>query len=742
MSTGIHGSQPTARVVDLQESPSHKGSAVRSRIGASAAPANERFPPIVRLGFLVEALLLGAYLVTSLGGWVDGAPSVWLALAVVGYLIPAALCVRAASGRKHRIPAVAFAVGGACWGAGFAVFFAVYEGRDPVPVPSIVDGLWMVWYGLVLVAMVVLAWPLLRANRLVVALDVLVGTLAAAALSAAFLYEPILRASAGEPAVIVTSLAYPTLDLAHLAIVLAVFAATGFRPGRAWLIVGAAMTAMLVGDVIYSVQASNGSYVWGTPLEVIWPGVQLALAYALWARGTAGRGTAEGNWRLVLPVAGAAVAVAVLVMGNLTPVPLVGTALAVGALMSAVALTAVSGLDIRRLRREVVTDPLTGLANHPRFHDVFASEVLAAQQEDGQVTILLGDLDGFKDINDRLGHAQGDEVLRQSARVLREVFGQRMIARLGNDEFGVVLPATGLDEALELAGRAAMRVAGLSAGLGISWGGACHPTDGPSPQLILVRADVALYEAKRALGRSQGQPVEADELQRRQLEAYARDVRTGYARERRKARDLDASYIATVRALAGAVEAKDDATGGHIHRVHDVGLLLAAAVCPEDLGDPQLAYAFLLHDIGKLKVPDSVLTKPGPLDDAEWELMRRHPEAGVAILEPIPFLGRALGVVRHHHERWDGTGYPSGLAGEEIPIWARVFAVVDTIDAITADRPYRKGRSYETALEEVIAQSGRQFDPACVAALVDLPADQIRPLLQPGADMVSAEVVA
>jgi HD-GYP domain-containing protein (c-di-GMP phosphodiesterase class II) len=126
--------------------------------------------------------------------------------------------------------------------------------------------------------------------------------------------------------------------------------------------------------------------------------------------------------------------------------------------------------------------------------------------------------------------------------------------------------------------------------------------------------------------------------------------------------------MATVKTLAAAVEAKDEYTGGHIQRVHALGLLLADVVIPDEARDPQFSYGLLLHDIGKLAVPDDVLNKPAALDEGEWDLIEQHPEQGAKILAPIPFLGRALDVVRHHHERWDGNGYPAGLRGEEIPI--------------------------------------------------------------------------
>ena len=220
--------------------------------------------------------------------------------------------------------------------------------------------------------------------------------------------------------------------------------------------------------------------------------------------------------------------------------------------------------------------------------------------------------------------------------------------------------------------------------------------------------------------------ISARRLEQAQLAAYAKDVRESFSRELRRARELERSYFHTVRALAAAVEAKDGYTGGHIQRVHALGLLLARTVAPEEADDPQLAYGFLLHDIGKLSVPDAVLKKPGPLTEKEWLLMRRHPEAGARILNAVPFLDRAVDVVRHHHERWDGRGYPGGLEEEGIPLWARIFAVADTVDAITSDRPYRKGRPLDQAVREIMARAGSQFDPDCANALADLDHGAVR----------------
>jgi putative nucleotidyltransferase with HDIG domain len=208
-------------------------------------------------------------------------------------------------------------------------------------------------------------------------------------------------------------------------------------------------------------------------------------------------------------------------------------------------------------------------------------------------------------------------------------------------------------------------------------------------------------------------------VRQRQLEHYAADLREIFKQERNRAQELRRSYKATVLALANAVEARDAYTGRHAQRVAAYGLRIAHAAGVEV--DPQVEFGFLLHDVGKVAVPDAILFKPGPLTPEERALMVKHPQIGSEILRHIDFLDEAKVVVRHHHERWDGDGYPDGLAGEDIPLQARVFAVADALDALTTDRPYRPACGWAEARQVIRAASGTQFDPAIVAAYETLP---------------------
>jgi ribonuclease P protein subunit RPR2 len=209
----------------------------------------------------------------------------------------------------------------------------------------------------------------------------------------------------------------------------------------------------------------------------------------------------------------------------------------------------------------------------------------------------------------------------------------------------------------------------------------------------------------------------------RQLERYAADLRETFKQERARSQELHSSYMATVRALSNAVEARDAYTGKHAERVTAYGLQICSAVGLELADDHALEFGFLLHDIGKVAIPDAILYKPGKLTEKERALMAQHPVIGAEIVRGIDFLAEATRVVRFHHERWDGTGYPDGLAGQEIPLEARVFAVADVLDALTTDRPYRPASTLATARGMIVEASGTQFDPQVVEAFIEIPDD-------------------
>ena len=211
-----------------------------------------------------------------------------------------------------------------------------------------------------------------------------------------------------------------------------------------------------------------------------------------------------------------------------------------------------------------------------------------------------------------------------------------------------------------------------------------------------------------------------------------------YRDAERRAEELHDSYLNTVSSLTAALEAKDDQTGNHAKRVRDFATIIARSYDASLLDDRSLAFGFLLHDVGKIGIPESILLKPGPLTAAEWAIMRRHPEMGAKILGNAEFLAPyGIDVVLSHHERWDGLGYPDGIGGEDIPLGARIFMVADTFDSITSDRPYRQAQSPDAAMDEIVRCSGSQFDPDVVEGFT-MAEQEIRWVLE--ADRAAAQI--
>jgi HD-GYP domain-containing protein (c-di-GMP phosphodiesterase class II) len=212
-----------------------------------------------------------------------------------------------------------------------------------------------------------------------------------------------------------------------------------------------------------------------------------------------------------------------------------------------------------------------------------------------------------------------------------------------------------------------------------------------------------------------------------QLIVFARELGELYRLERSRNAELELvlaslqdTYLATMKSLATVIEAKDQTTRGHLERTQVFGVALARRVEPELAESPTLGYGFFLHDIGKVGIPEHILCKAGPLTVDEWTVMRNHPIIGAQIVAPIAFLADTVELIRHHHERFDGTGYPDGLAAAAIPLGARVFAVADSFDAMTSDRPYRGSIGVDRALAELKDGSGSQFDPEIVRVFVDM----------------------
>jgi diguanylate cyclase (GGDEF)-like protein/putative nucleotidyltransferase with HDIG domain len=360
-------------------------------------------------------------------------------------------------------------------------------------------------------------------------------------------------------------------------------------------------------------------------------------------------------------------------------------------------------LQALRAVRLSLTDPLTGLGNHRHFHERLARELEHAIRYEKPLALCLVDVDDFKRINDRFGHPAGDRVLSQVAGRLRQS-GEAF--RLGGDEFAVLLPGYEESEALTAAESIIDRIGTLDFGhmgaITVSAGIALAPVHATERDELVQLVDSALYWAK--------------EYGKNQARIYRPDV-VELAELRRLATAGDrAARLHAAASLARAVDARDVYTGSHSQRVAQLAVRIATRIgLPrEELEFTRLAAS--LHDLGKLALPEDLLRKPAPLTEPERVVLQRHAEIGFRMLESLG-IDPVAEQVLHHHERWDGTGYPDRLAGAEIPLGARIIFVADAYDAMTSDRIYRHRRSEREALAEIMRCAGTQFDPTVVRAL-------------------------
>lgn len=224
-------------------------------------------------------------------------------------------------------------------------------------------------------------------------------------------------------------------------------------------------------------------------------------------------------------------------------------------------------------------------------------------------------------------------------------------------------------------------------------------------------------------------PADADELEglKRQLQLFAEDLREVTMAERARAEEAEAAvselrdaYLTMVKTLALVCEMRDNDTKDHLDRTYQYAMMLTRRVAPDLAQNAAIGYGYLLHDIGKVGIPDHILNKRAPLDEDEWAVMKTHPIIGWQLVQPIKVLGDAVKIVRSHHERWDGSGYPEGLVGDDIYLPARIFAVVDAFDAMTSERPYQRALPVHAALEEIESHAGTQFDPEVATEFTDL----------------------
>jgi diguanylate cyclase (GGDEF)-like protein len=352
-----------------------------------------------------------------------------------------------------------------------------------------------------------------------------------------------------------------------------------------------------------------------------------------------------------------------------------------------------------------LTDPISGLGNHRHFQQELERLLEEVEEDGGSVTLSLFDVDEFKAINDRHGHPVGDRILALVGEYLRDA-GHAF--RLGGDEFAVLLPGLDAHDGVAVARSIVERVGAAQleqvGELTVSAGVATYPVQGVGRDELIRLADSALYWAKED-GKNRARAYEPAFVELRQLQQLAEST------------DRAARYRAAA-SLAKAVDARDAYTGSHSERVGELAARISRRLGLDEAQVELTRLAASLHDLGKLAIPEEILRKPGTLNESECLVLQRHPQIGFRMLESLGVEPIAEWVL-HHHERWDGGGYPDRLRGEEIPLGARIIFVADAYDAMTSERVYRRPLSPDEALEELERCSGSQFDPAIVEAFSD-----------------------
>ena len=424
-----------------------------------------------------------------------------------------------------------------------------------------------------------------------------------------------------------------------------------------------------------------------------------------------------------------------------------------------------NALTFQKAQEQAITDGLTGVKTHRYLMETLSQEWKRSTRANRPFALVLMDLDRFKFVNDFYGHLEGDVVLQRVGHILEQNCRRSdVVARYGGDEFVILMPETTVEQARQLASKLRGWVASdpllRDKNITASFGIAGFPVHGSTPQELIQVADSSMYLSKHQGGNSVSSAEEGDSSDRKKwkkdvLEAYLgvtlkRLFSTGpeafeeiYRRLEQFTRSLTEqggdtqhglppAVVETVTSLALAIDAKDHYTQGHSQKVSAYAVMIAQALGMATTEVEEIRLAGLLHDIGKVGIPEVILNKSGPLNATEWETMKTHTRLGAKILEPLHTMNAIRDMVCHHHEFYDGTGYPDRLEGDKIPYGARVIAIADAYDTITSERTYKKARTPEDAFVELERCAANQFDPEMVRIFIETMRRSPRPTVEAG----------
>jgi diguanylate cyclase (GGDEF)-like protein len=606
-------------------------------------------------------------------------------------LIAAFACLsRAVLVRSERAAWLLLGAGVLAWTFGEIYYTAVLWTESSPPLPSPADAGYLLFPVLALSGMLALLRARNAASPTLI-VDGVTVALAVAALSAAIVFQTVLSHASGESLALATGLAYPLTDLVLLAVGAGALAGSAWRLDRSWALLALGVLTFWFADSMYLVRTASGTYEAGGWFDAGWWFAALAIAVAAWQQPKPRSAPRDDSLRLLAaPLGAGAVAVELLVYGCLGKLNALAVALAAATLFAVmIRLTLTFRQNVAMLRAsrdEALTDSLTGLGNRRAL-----TRALGRLDHDTPLVLALFDLDGFKTYNDTYGHPAGDVLLARLGANLSAYVGESgRVFRMGGDEFCALFSPRGRDIPTLLDGAAmALSEQGEGFYIGCSYGAITLPGEARDAAEALKIADQRMYAQKHS----------------------------GRASASRQSRDV----------LLRALSERSPELGGHGNAVATLSEATARRLGLDREELEIVRHAAELHDVGKVAIPDDILLKPGPLTGEEWSFIRRHPVAGERIIAAAPALGPVAKLVRASHERWDGTGYPDRLGGDDIPLGARIIAVADAFDAMTSGRPYRAAVSQPEAIAELRACAGSQFDAIVVEAFCGALLDVVIP---------------
>jgi len=590
--------------------------------------------------------------------------------------------------REARKAWLLLGLGMALWTIGNIYYSVVLWDLSVLPVPSPSDGFWIILYPLSLISVAALVRGRVQTSGFHLWMDGAMGALAVGSIVAAIGFDALFEAGSGNALALATNAAYPIGDLLLISMIVGAIGVSGWRIDGLWAWLGGGLVLFAVVDSIYLVKVVNETWVPGNVIEAGWPAAMLCIGFAAWQPLRKLAPSDPFRARIAtMPLFFASIALGVVIFDHFHRVNIVSLSTASAALAVAITrMTIVFRQNIGMIgstHQEAMTDSLTGLGNRRRLMREL-EEACEKATLDEPLAVIIFDLNGFKQYNDTFGHPAGDALLARLGRSLEMAIVGGCAYRLGGDEFCVLVSCRN-DSAEAITNRLipALSERGEGFTIGTAAGWSVVPSEETTPSAALRRADVRMYENKN-MGRVPGNGRLADNVL---LTALGR-------------------------------------TGNNLQPHHTGVAALAEKLCNKlelsPIESQLVGLAAELHDVGKEAVPDEVLSKPGPLDEDEKAFIRQHTIIGQRIVGVSPALNYVAQLVRSSHESIDGTGYPDGLHGDQIPLGARVVAVCDAFGAMVSERPYRDAMSVEEAIAELRRCSGTQFDAGVVEAFTSI----------------------